>query len=103
MLSPNQIPEFLNQLFLQNKSTKQPQCLHVDIKSQRLKVDQKFLFAYGQKWVMVNLASGLYKNEQMELTDFLSAGTNSGKWKDDCNFLVRTLSKMGLGSVVMGL
>ena len=39
MLSANQIAEFLNQLFLQNKSMKQPHFLHVDINSQKLKVE----------------------------------------------------------------
>ena len=46
MLSANQIAEFLNQLFLQNKSMKQPHFLHVGINSQKLKVEKlikKFL------------------------------------------------------------
>ena len=41
MVSANQIPGFLNQLFLQNKSMKQPNSLHVDTNSQKLKVDPK--------------------------------------------------------------
>ena len=37
-LSANQITGYLNQLFLQNKSIKQPHVLHVDTNSQKLKV-----------------------------------------------------------------
>ena len=51
MVSANQIPGFLNQQFLQNKSLKQPNSLHVDTNSQKLKVDQKFLVGNDQKWV----------------------------------------------------
>ena len=51
MLSANQIAWFLDELFLESKSSK----------------------------------SGL-KNKQIELTDFLHAGTNSCKLKDDSNF-----------------
>ena len=32
-------------------SMKQPQFLHVDTKSQKLKVDRKFLFGHSKKWV----------------------------------------------------
>ena len=42
MLSANQIPGFLNQLFLQSKLMKQPNFLHVDTSSQKLKVVQWF-------------------------------------------------------------
>ena len=41
MVSANQIPGFLNQLFHQNKSMKQSNSLHVDTNSQKLKVDPK--------------------------------------------------------------
>ena len=41
MVSANQIPGFLNQPFLQNKLMKQPNSLHVDTNSQKLKVDWK--------------------------------------------------------------
>ena len=41
MVSANQIPGLLNQPSLQNKSMKQPDSLHVDTNSQKLKVDQK--------------------------------------------------------------
>ena len=40
----NQIPRFLNQLFLQNKWMKQSHISNVDANSQKLKVDQ---FFYG--------------------------------------------------------
>ena len=43
MLSANQNAGFLNQLFLQNQSTKQPLFLHADPNSQKLKVDQKYI------------------------------------------------------------
>ena len=46
MLSVNQISEFSNQLFLQNKSMKQP-FLHVDTNSDKLKVD---LTTFGWVW-----------------------------------------------------
>ena len=39
MFSANQIAGFLNQPFLQNKWMKQPNILHVDTNSQKLKVD----------------------------------------------------------------
>ena len=39
MLLANQIAGFLNQLFVQNQSKKQPHFLHVDTNSQKLKVD----------------------------------------------------------------
>ena len=39
MLSANQIAGFLNQLFIQNKSMKQPHFKHVDINLQKLKAD----------------------------------------------------------------
>ena len=39
MLPAIQIVRFLNQAFLQSKSMKQPHFLHVDTKSQKLKVD----------------------------------------------------------------
>ena len=51
MLSANQIAGFLNQLFLQNKSMKQPHFLCVDTNSQKLKVGGKFLVGHSQKWV----------------------------------------------------
>ena len=39
--SSNEIAGFLMQLFLENKSMKQPHILNVDTNSQKLKVDQK--------------------------------------------------------------
>ena len=51
MLSATQILEFSNQLFLQNKSMKQPHSLHIDTNSQKLKVNERFFVEHGQKWV----------------------------------------------------
>ena len=39
MVSVNQIPGFLNQPFIQHKSMKEHNSLHVDINSQKLKFD----------------------------------------------------------------
>ena len=39
MLSAIQVARFLNQAFQQSKLMKQPQFLHVDTNSQKLKVD----------------------------------------------------------------
>ena len=50
MLSTNQIAEIFNQLFLQNKSMKQPHILHVDTNSQKLKLKEDFLVGHGQEW-----------------------------------------------------
>ena len=47
MLSANQIAGFLNQLFLQNKSMKQPHFLYADTNSHKLKVVQK---VFGWAW-----------------------------------------------------
>ena len=47
MVSANQIPGLLNQPFLQSKSMKQCNSLHLDTKSQKLKVDQK---CFGWTW-----------------------------------------------------
>ena len=53
MFSANQIAGFFNQPYLQNKSMKEPDFLHVDTNSHKLKVDQKF-------WVGVaSLVTGL--------------------------------------------
>ena len=59
MLSVNQITGFLNQLFLPNKSLKQPHFLQVDRNSQKLNVDPK---CFGWAWSrmgVANLVSGL--------------------------------------------
>ena len=42
---------FLTQRFLQNKLVKEPQFLHVDTNSQKLKIYWKFLVRHGKKWV----------------------------------------------------
>ena len=50
---PAQIP-YLGKfwfLYLENKSIKQPDFLHVDTNSHKLNVDKKILVGYGQKWV----------------------------------------------------
>ena len=54
MVSANQIPGFLNQPFLQNKSVKQPNSLHVDTNLQKLKVYQKF---FGREWSKIGVAN----------------------------------------------
>ena len=43
------------------------------------------------------------KNELMELTDFLHAGTNSHKLKGDQNFFIWAWLKMGVASLVAGI
>ena len=42
MFSANQIAGFFNQPYLQNKSMIQPDFLHVDTNSHKLKIDHKF-------------------------------------------------------------
>ena len=54
MLSANQIAGFFNQLYLQNKSMKQFDFLHVDTNSHKLKVDQKM---FGWAWSEMGVAS----------------------------------------------
>ena len=72
MLSANQFVRFLNQLFVQNQSKKQPHFLHVDTNSQKLKVDWKCfglpwskmdVFEYAQKW---DSKIDYLRNKQME-------------------------------------
>ena len=74
MFSANQITRFLIQLFLKNKSMKQPHFLHADTNSQKLKVLRKFFAFAWSKMSVANLVTGLQnwlylKNEQVELTD----------------------------------
>ena len=48
----NQIAKFFNQPYLQNKSMKYLDFLHLDTNSYKLKVDQKFFFGWlGSTWV----------------------------------------------------
>ena len=47
MLSANQSAGFLNQLFLQNKSMKQPHFVYVDANSGKLKAHRNFV---GKAW-----------------------------------------------------
>ena len=49
----------LNQVFLQNKSMKQPHFYYVDTNSQELKVDWKFFGWACSKLGMANVVSGL--------------------------------------------
>ena len=59
IFSTNKFAGFLNQLFRQNRSLKQPH-LHVDTNSQKLKIVQKCLcFGYDQNMSLANLVSGL--------------------------------------------
>ena len=79
MLSANEIPGFLNQLFLQNKVMIQPHFFHVDTNSQKLKANWKFFGWACSKIDVANLVSGIWnwlylKSEEMELTNFLHAG-----------------------------
>ena len=59
MVSANQIPGFSNQSFLQNKSMKQRNSLHVDTNSQRFKVDRNFFGLAWSKMGVGSLVSGL--------------------------------------------
>ena len=54
MFSANQIAGFFNQPYLQNKSMKKPDFLHVDTNSYKLKVDQKL---FGWAWLKLGVAS----------------------------------------------
>ena len=51
MFSANQTAQVFNQSYLQKKSMKWPDFLHVNTNSLKLKVDQKILGGHGQKWV----------------------------------------------------
>ena len=61
MFSANQIAVFLNQLFFQNKSLKQPHFLHFDTNSQiqKLDADRKCIGWAQSKMGVANLVSGL--------------------------------------------
>ena len=54
MFSANQIAGLFNQSYLQNKSMKQPDFLHVDTNSHKLKVDQKI---FGWAWSEAGVTS----------------------------------------------
>ena len=54
MFSANQIGGFFNQPYLQNRSMKYPDFLHVDTNSHKLKADQKNL---GWAWSEMGVAS----------------------------------------------
>ena len=55
--SATEIAGFLNQLFLQNKSMRQPNFFNVDANSQKLKVVQIFVVGHDQKWVFIDCIS----------------------------------------------
>ena len=55
----SQVAGFLNQPFLQNKLMKQPNFLHVDTNSQKLKVERSFLGWAWSKVCVTSLVSGL--------------------------------------------
>ena len=59
VISANQVAEFLNQPFIQNKLMKQPNFLHVDTNSQKLKVERSFLGRAWSKVCVTSLLSGL--------------------------------------------
>ena len=50
---PIRLQDFFNQPLLQNKSVKQPDFLHVDTNSHKLKVDQK---VFGWEWSKIGVA-----------------------------------------------
>ena len=54
MLSANQIAGFFSQPYLQNKSMKQPDSLHLDTNLRKLKVDQKH---FGWAWSKMGVTS----------------------------------------------
>ena len=51
MFSANQIAGFFYQPYLQNKSMKQADFLHLDTNSLKPKVGQNVLGRHGQKWM----------------------------------------------------
>ena len=55
----SQVAGFLNQPFLQSKLMKQPNFLHVDTNSQKLKVERSFLGWAWSKVCVTSLVSGL--------------------------------------------
>ena len=80
-LQPIRLQDFLINHFSRKKLMKQHNSLHVDRNSQKLKVDQTFFVWGWSKMSVTNLVSGLknwlyLQNKQMELSDFLHAGTN---------------------------
>ena len=59
MFSANQIAGFFNQPYLQSKSMKQPDFLHVDTNSHKLKVDQKIWEWAWSEMGVASLVTGL--------------------------------------------
>ena len=84
MFSGNQIAGLFNQTYLQNKSVKYPDSLHVDTSSHKLKFDQKNLRWTLSKMGVASQVTGLwnwlyFKKDSMKWTDILHADANSGK------------------------
>ena len=59
MLSANQIAGFFNQPYLLNKSTEQPDFLHIDTNSHKLKLDKKILGCPCSKMDVASQVTGL--------------------------------------------
>ena len=59
MFSANKILGFFNQPYLQNKSIKLPDFLHVDTSLHKLKVDQNIFGSPWSKMGVASLATGL--------------------------------------------
>ena len=70
MFSANQIAGFFNQPYLQKKSVKQPDFLHVGTNSHKLKVDQNILGWLWSEMIMASLITGL-QNLKSELMNEL--------------------------------
>ena len=87
MPSVSQIAGFLNQLFLQNKSMKEPHFLHVDANFQKLK-DYQFFSGWAYSKVGIDQSSifwtpKLTVSQEWNELFFLHVGTNSCKLKGD--------------------
>ena len=59
IFSANQITAFFNQPYLQNKSMKQPDFLHVDTNSHKSTVDQKKVWWASPEMDVTSLVTGL--------------------------------------------
>ena len=75
--------------------------MHVNTDLQKLEAGQKILGGHCQKMGVASLVTGIknwlyLKNEQKEETDFLYAGTNSGKLNVDSIIFGWVWSKMAM-------
>ena len=100
ILSANRIVGFFNQPFLQNKSMKQPDFLHVNTNSRILKVIRIFLGGYSQKlvwpvWPQYSKTDCVSRMNRYMNCFFLYVGTNSRKLKVISMIFGWTLSKRG--------